>query len=211
MDNIIAFSYRLGVSTVPTIVIETCAAIWTAFRDIWMPAPTHDDWIKIAKDFQEKWNFPNYLGALDGKHVVIQSPSNSGSQYYNYKGTFSTVLTALVDANYCFRIVDIGAFGRQSDGGIYASSNFGKAMDSGDMNITENAPLLGHNTPIPHVVVAGEVFPLKRYFMRPFPGRGLTNEQKVFNYRLSRARQIVENAFMPKMENISQAYHIGTY
>ena len=61
----------------------------------------------------------NCCGALDGKHVVIQSPARSGSLYYNYKGTFSLVLMTLVDADYTFIYVDIGEYGSNSDSGIF--------------------------------------------------------------------------------------------
>ena len=61
--------------------------------------PTEDDWKEIEYKFCTKWNFPNCLGALDGKHIVITAPWNSGSMYFNYKGTFSLVLMALVDAD----------------------------------------------------------------------------------------------------------------
>jgi hypothetical protein len=37
-------------------------------------------WKRIADEFRELWNFPNYVGALDEKHARIQTPSNSGSQ-----------------------------------------------------------------------------------------------------------------------------------
>lgn len=77
---------------------------------------TSDNWKQVAEQFDAKWNFPHCLGSLDGKHIVTQSPMNSGSEFYNYKGTFSVVLMALVDANYNFLFVDIGCQGRISDG-----------------------------------------------------------------------------------------------
>ena len=67
------------------------------------------DWKIIEQKFSTKWNFPNCLGALDGKHIVITAPWNSGSLYFNYKGTL--ILMALVDADYKFIYVDIGDYG----------------------------------------------------------------------------------------------------
>ena len=47
--------------------------------------PTTATWTKISEDYYNKWQFPNCLGAVDGKHVMIQAPPNSGTLYYNYK------------------------------------------------------------------------------------------------------------------------------
>uniref|UniRef100_A0A8D9E207 Nuclease HARBI1 n=1 Tax=Cacopsylla melanoneura TaxID=428564 RepID=A0A8D9E207_9HEMI len=138
-----------------------------------LPPPTEERWRQIALKFEEICKFPNCIGAVDGKHVVIQAPKNSGSQFFNYKKTFSTVLMALVDAECNFIAVDVGGFGRHSDGGIFAHSNLGKALETGRFNVPGPSALPGTNAEAPYVVVGDQAFPLKNYLMRPYPGENL--------------------------------------
>lgn len=159
------------------------------------PDPIKEMWKYIANNFYTLWNFPNCIGAIDGQHIEIQAPPNSGSLYFNYKKTFSIVLLALVDADYNFIAVDVGAYGKNSDGGIFANSNLGKALQQGTLSLPDNAALPGTSIEAPYVIVGDEAFPLKTYLMRSYPGTDLDTSKRVFNYRLSRARRIVENAF----------------
>lgn len=193
----IAFSYRVGHSTVAGIIKDVCEAIWDNLVEEYMPPPDGERWQEIAADFQQLWNFPNCVGAVDGKHIVIQAPASSGSLYFNYKGSFSIVLLAVVDARYRFQVVDVGAYGRSSDGGILAASAFGRALCQGSLGIPEDKPLPGaeHLGPMPYVFVADEAFPLRRHMMRPHPGQKIGREQRLYNYRLSRARRMVECSF----------------
>nr|CAI5834070.1 unnamed protein product [Callosobruchus analis]CAI5861674.1 unnamed protein product [Callosobruchus analis] len=120
---------------------------------------TQEDWLQVSEEFEQQWNFPHAIGAIDGKHVAMQCPGGSGSDYFNYKSFFSIVLFALVDANYNFLFADVGCQGRISDGG-------------------------------------DEAFALNDNLMKPYSGfyeKG--SKQRIFNYRLSRARRVVENAF----------------
>ena len=149
----------------------------------------------IAGDFKHLWNFPNCIGALDGKHINLKCPPNSGSYYFNYKGYFSIILLTLVDANYMFRYVDIGCNGRVSDGGVYRNSTLSSSLSENSVNIPGDNKLPGYLVPLPYVKVADDAFPLPRFMMKPFPRRGLSNEKRIFNYRLSRACRVVENAF----------------
>ena len=77
-----------------------CDAIIAAFSDQVLVCPTEEgDWLKIAAEYQMKCNVPHAIGALDGKHIAIRKPAQSGSLYHNYKGFFSIVLMALVDVD----------------------------------------------------------------------------------------------------------------
>lgn len=162
-----------------------------------MPQPTTEDWIQIAEGFRERWDFPNCLGAIDGKHVVIQAPPNSGSWFYNYKGSFSIVLLAVVDAYYRFRVIDVGGYGRGNDAGILEHSRFGEGLRDGSLAFPEDAVVPGaeHRGKLPFVLVGDEAFPLRRNLMRPFPGTYISPENRIYNYRLSRARMMVECTF----------------
>ena len=92
---------------------------------------------------------------------------------------------ALVDANLQFICIDAGAYGRNSDEAIFASSNLGKGITQDQLNLLPDEPLPAAQElgPLPYVVVGDEAFPLHRRIMRPYPGRKLTQEQNIFNYR----------------------------
>uniref|UniRef100_A0A8C9XPS4 DDE Tnp4 domain-containing protein n=1 Tax=Sander lucioperca TaxID=283035 RepID=A0A8C9XPS4_SANLU len=147
----LAFNFRLGHITVMNSVRMVCAAIEKVMMQTFLPRPTAHSWKEVAQRFWDKWNFPNCLGALDGKHIVIQAPPLSGSQYFNYKKTFSIVLLALVDAAYQFRCIHVGDFGRTSDGG----------NNTLDVPTSTSLPGAAHLGDVPHVMVGDAAFPLK--------------------------------------------------
>lgn len=189
-------SFRLEESTIRLIIRDVCIAIIKNMKNVFMRTPTTEEWENIARGFNNTWNFPNCIGAIDGKHINIIAPANSGSQYFNYKKHFSIFLLAVVDDKYKFRAVDIGAYGRNSAGGIFASSKLGKAIENNMLNIPNDKPLPETDKVMPHVLVGDEAFPLSKHLLRPYPrSQSPSDAQKIFNYRLSRARRVVENAF----------------
>ncbi|XP_057651347.1 uncharacterized protein LOC130890929 [Diorhabda carinulata] len=119
------FTCAIAPQTLQLIIMETCSAIIKALKENIQVPKTTDGWKRVAQEFEEQWNFPNCVGSTDGKHVSIQKPPHSGSYYFNYKGFFSIVLMAIVDANYKFLMVDVGANGRVSDGGVLKNTCFG--------------------------------------------------------------------------------------
>lgn len=192
----ISYSFRLGKATVFNIIYETCDAIWNILQEEMIVTPTSShEWIAVADAFETLWNFPQCVGALDGKHVTIQAPPGSGSLYYNYKGSFSIVLLAMCDAEYCFTMVDIGAAGSESDGGVFSHCALAHMLERNSLHLPQMATLPMSDVSAPYVIVADAAFPLKTYLLKPYPQRKLDAKKEIFNYRLSRARRIIENTF----------------
>ncbi|XP_073828608.1 uncharacterized protein isoform X2 [Musca autumnalis] len=185
----------MGASTVRAIIRQTCETLWQKLSPVVLPVPSTADWAKIAEDFEEKWNFPHCVGAIDGKHINIKCPAKSGSMYYNHKSTYSIVLLAVCDGNYKFTVVDIGAYGSQSDGGILRNSEFGKRLLENNLGLPEDEQLQPEGIKIPYFFVGDAAFPLRDNLMRPYPGSFIPHDREVFNMRLSRARRTIENSF----------------
>lgn len=114
-----------------------------------MPLPEGVDWVRIADNLWRIWNFPNCVAAIDGKHVQIEAPANSDSQYFNYKSIFSIALMALVDAEYTFNAFDIGTY------------DFGQRFENNNINIPQGRTLPNTDKLMPYVMVRDETFPLK--------------------------------------------------
>lgn len=120
--------FRLGLSTVSHIIRQVCREIWEKLKNVCLPIPDVEKWKSIADGFKIHASFPNCVGSLDGKHVRVIKPNNSGSTFYNYKHFFSTVLLAMCDSNYLFSFVDIGAYGKESDSAIFRNSTLFQAI-----------------------------------------------------------------------------------
>ena len=79
--------------------LQRCAAIFDVLKDEYLHCPsTPDEWLAVAEEFKSTWNFPNCVGAIDGKHIVMRKPHHAGSLFHNYKGQESLVLMAVADA-----------------------------------------------------------------------------------------------------------------
>lgn len=105
------------------------------------------------------------------------------------------MLLAVCDAKYCFTILEIGAQGGSNDAAALSSSTFRTIFKNNQtlLNIPETS-LVG-NTNLPYVLVGDDIFQIKPWLMKPFPGNGLLELERIYNYRLSRARRVIESAF----------------
>jgi hypothetical protein len=89
-------------------------------------------------------------------------PDGSGSEFFNYKSYFSTVLMALVDADYKFVAIEVGASGSSSDSNIFKQSHLYRRLERNELNMPNGGPLSQdeHGEHMPFVIVADEAFAL---------------------------------------------------
>jgi len=146
-------SFRLGISTIHNIIKECCENIWKTMSPLHMTVPTTEMLLATSNMFYPKWNFPNCVGTIDGKHIMLKCPSNSGSIYYNYKHYYSIVLQVLVDARYRFIAIDGGAYGKQSDVGIFRPSSLYQLLSNNNFNMPHAKELPLSDVELPFVIV----------------------------------------------------------
>ena len=160
-----------------------------------MAVPKSEEWLRIADEFNDICKMPNCIGSIDGKHCRIKCPPNAGSLYFNYKSFRSMNLLCVADANLCFTLIDVVAYGRENDSSVFSNSSFGKAFSSGDLNVPPMRNIPGTSISMPLYFVGDKAFPLKPNLMRPFPRRELDFAETVFNGKLSSKRRTIECTF----------------
>ena len=90
-----SYQFRISLVAVSYIVKGCCSAINHTLQNLFIELPnSREKWLEISRKFEQRWNYPHALGAIDGKHVKIVKPNNGGSYFYNYKHMHSIILLA---------------------------------------------------------------------------------------------------------------------
>uniref|UniRef100_A0AAG5DNT5 DDE Tnp4 domain-containing protein n=1 Tax=Anopheles atroparvus TaxID=41427 RepID=A0AAG5DNT5_ANOAO len=190
--------FHISRQSISKIIPEVCDAIAEVLKDYVVLPSTNAQWLEVAGEFEQKWNYPHVAGAIDGRHVAIIAPKNRGAEYFNHKYFHSIALLGIVDASYNFMYVDVGCAGSISDGGgILAKSSIFNNLENGTLNIPEATILRPpYEVSVPYMLLGDNTFELSNYMLTPFEGATTRNSpESVFNYRHGRARRTVENAF----------------
>jgi len=133
----VSFPYIMSTFSVLLMYVKLSDTV-TRYGNVWNRSvcQLETKW-RTADEFYERTNFPNCMGAVDGNHTRMRKPNGSGSQFFNCKNFFSTIIMAMADADYCFISVEAGAQGSSSDSNVFKNSTFGKLLESNKLNIPD--------------------------------------------------------------------------
>ena len=188
--------HLFGVSkpTVSVVSKEVCAAIVKILLPKYIRIPTGDSLKAVIEGFQEKLGFPQCVGVVDGTHIPIVSPVECPADYYNRKGWHSIIMQGTVDHLGHFIDIYVGWPGRVHDARVFVNSSLYKKGQDGALFPDWKRTISGKEIPL--LMLGDPAYPLLPWLMKAFPDNGsLSCEQKTFNYRLSRARVVVEHAY----------------
>ena len=99
------------------------------------------------------------------------------------------ILMGMIGPEYEFLFAEVGMNVRNSDGGNWSQSPFKLALESGSLNLPDPTPLPGRSKSVPYVCTGNDPFPLSSFMMKLYAQKGLTTEDLVINYRLSRKKK----------------------
>ncbi|XP_036337422.1 putative nuclease HARBI1 isoform X2 [Rhagoletis pomonella] len=149
---------------------------------------------RLKSNAMEKNFYQKRFYNTDGCHIEIHPKKEEAIDYPNYKGWYSVVLLALIDAKYRFSYIHCGSPGRCNDSSIFEKSSLKRELQ--ECALLDELSWQYGSTKIPVHVIGDSAFRLSQHLMKPYPHSvNNTPEQKKINYRLSKCRRVVENAF----------------
>ncbi|XP_054083754.1 putative nuclease HARBI1 isoform X2 [Zeugodacus cucurbitae] len=190
----VASLFGVGRSTVGEIVIDFCHEVCGTLSDCINAYPPHPQELRRIVEGFKLMGFPQCFGAVDGCHIEVQPKKVEAIDYYNYKGWYSVILLASCDQRSKFTYINIGSTGRNNDSYIFERSSLKKFHEHARI-FKENSEIIeGINVPV--LLIGDSAFRLSHHMMKPYPyGVNQSPVEKHFNYRLSKCRRVIENAF----------------
>lgn len=144
---------------------------------------------RTVDGFQEINGFPGVIGAIDGSHIPIRTPTEFPENYTNRKGYPSLILQAVCDCNLKFLDVYCGWPGSVHDARVLRNSPLFKSASAAESEEIYMFPINTH-------LLGDSAYPLSNWLMVPFKDFGNLNEiQKRYNYKHSSTRICIERAF----------------
>ena len=187
--------FRVAKGTVCVILHEVCNAIVQVLMKKYINFPTGQQLKETIDGFERLHGFPQCVGAVDGTHIEILAPEEYAKDYYNRKGYYSILMQAVADHRYCFTDINIGWPGSVHDARVFKNSQLYLRASQGTL-IPANCYKVMNGVRVPLIILGDSAYPLSKWLMKPYSDNGhLSSSTKDFNYRLSRARIVIENAF----------------
>ena len=151
---------------------------------------------EVVDGFDNKYQFPQCIGAIDGTHVPVTPPSAYKEDFRNRKGWFSVNAQCVVDHELMFTDVYVGWPGSAHDARVFRNSPLYLAAEAGQPLMPNTPTRSIGGTDIPLVLLGDPAYPIQTWLQKPYrTGVNTTADQRQFNYRLSRTRMVVERAF----------------
>ena len=198
---LVADKPALGKSTAGDILRQVCSAISHNFAHLiaWI---TGRRLHRIAAAFQPKQWFPNCIGAIDGSHIYIASPSNNivAADHRNRYKSFSILLQGVVDSKCYFTSINTGPPRSLDDSAHFKSTELYRRVEEGVMGGFHDDPMSWPSSlPFPPYIVADCGYPLFSWCITPFKtgpmGIPLSRKEVCFNRKHSSTRMSVERGF----------------
>lgn len=173
--------FCIGRTTTYNIIQSTVETICSALARIHLRPPTQHNLAEEAGKFYQKWNFPNCIGVIGAKYILLAKIKNGAS--IKRKKRYSVLLSAVADSDSRFQTVNVSEVG--NDSGCYFEDIY---EDCGSQ------PLPGSNVDVPFVLIGNLRFPLMEHIMRPYE-KASAKRMKNFNERLKSTSVPIDMAF----------------
>jgi len=187
--------FGLGRSSVSKYFLHFISACFTKLVPELIKFPTqNEEFQRLADDFERMWGFPMAVAAIDGTHIPFNPPIELSTDFHNYKGWSSIMTLGVCDAKGQAIWIKSGMPGRMSDSGAFKQTQLYQRFFTNQILPQVHREI--EETQVPFLVLGDSGFGLESWLQKPFTHHTqLSESQKIFNYRHSRARRSVENMF----------------